>query len=202
MIKQPFNKLHTHLCLALIVIPIFIQSCSDNDVPKAENEEEIITDVTLTFQPMTGDSAVLATASDPDGEGPADLIIDSNITLAANTTYTLMISLTNSVEGESITEEIEEEADEHLFLFGWTNEVFSNPAGDGNIDNRGDLINYSDSDDNGLPVGLETGWTTGNEGSGTFRVVLKHQPNIKSPTSSISDGSSDLDLTWNILIID
>ena len=61
------------------------------------------------------------------------------------------------------------------------------PDGDGNIDNRDDPVNYGDMDDGGLPVGLLTDWTTACtvEGNVTdiFRVVLKHQPDIKSATS-------------------
>ncbi len=31
---------------------------------------------------------------------------------------------------------------------------FSDPAGDGNVDNRNDKINYNDKDVNNLPIGL------------------------------------------------
>ena len=121
----------------------------------------------------------------------------SNATMVS-TEYQLSITLTNSIEGEDITEEIMEEDDEHMFFFEWTDDMFADPNGNGNADNRDDAVNYVDFDENNLPVGLLTDWTTKLEMStGTFRVVLKHQPDIKSETSTIDDGGTDVDLTWN-----
>lgn len=181
---------------------ISLAGCGDSDVPEAENEEEIITDVVLTFTPSDGGAAITAAAKDPDGEGPDELEIIKDIELAANTTYVLTLALENSVEGESITEEIAEEDEEHAFFFGWTADLFTDPTGDGNIGagNGNDPLNYNDQDDAGLPVGLSTTWTTGDAASGTFRVILKHQPDIKSATSSSADGESDVDITWDITI--
>jgi hypothetical protein len=171
------------------------------EAPPCENEEEIITDVTLTFTPTEGGDPVVATASDPDGEGPLDLMINGPIDLLESTDYDLSIKVENKIEGEDITEEIMEEDDEHMFFFSWTDEVFTSPAGDGNIDNRDDPVNYNDFDENSLPVGLSTSWTTEcveENVSGKFRLVLKHQPDIKSATSTAEDGGTDLDLEWDI----
>ncbi len=86
-----------------------------------------------------------------------------------------------------------------MFFFGWTEGLFADPTGDGNIDNRDDPINYNDEDDNGLPVGLSTSWTTGDSvPSGTFEIILKHQPDLKSASTTVDDGGTDLELTWNI----
>ncbi|NJC26544.1 T9SS type A sorting domain-containing protein [Neolewinella antarctica] len=109
------------------------------------------------------------------------------------------MTLTNSIEGEDITTEIMEEDDEHLFFFAFAEGVFSDPTGDGNIDNRADAVNYKDVDENGFPVGLSTNWTTqASMGGGEFRVVLKHQPGIKSATSTTDDGGTDVDLTFTL----
>lgn len=194
------KNLNYLLTLILLSSLLFISSCSDDDVPPAENEEEIITDVTLTFIPTGGGAAVIAAAQDPDGEGPKDLEIVSQIALAPNTAYNLSLALENSVAGENITDEIEEEDDEHMFFYAFTNDIFSDPSGDGNIDDRVDAVNYEDYDDDGLPVGLKTSWTTGDAVTGTFRVVLKHQPNLKTATSTVADGISDVDLIWAIKI--
>lgn len=184
--------------LLLAILPFYFISCSDDDVPEAENEEEIITDITLTF--TGGGETITATAQDPDGEGPEDIEVTSSINLSANTEYTLAIELENSIEGESITEEVEEEGDEHMFFFAFTEGLFSDPAGDGNTDNRGDAVNYVDTDADGQPVGLSTTWTTADAGNGSFRVILKHQPGVKTATSTSSDGETDVDLTWTISV--
>ena len=196
------KKMNYLLGLGLLLGITTLAGCTDNEAPEIENEEEIITDVTLTFAPDGGGPAIVASAEDPDGEGPEELAIVSDIVLAANTSYTLTLNLENSIGGESIAEEVEEEADEHMFFFGWTAGLFTDPTGDGNIgaNNRADPVNYEDVDDNGEPLGLETTWTTGEATMGTFRVILKHQPDIKSVASTSNDGESDIDITWGITI--
>ena len=170
----------------------------DAAAPECENEEEVIDKITLIFAPVMGGDTIVATATDPDGPGPLDLEVD-DISLVQNTEYELSIMLENTIEGENITAEIDEEAEEHQFFFAWTGDIFSDPMGDGNIDNAADLINYTDEDANGLPVGLFTKWTTNVAmSSGTFRTVLKHQPEIKTATSTSNDGGTDIDITWSV----
>ncbi len=153
----------------------------------------------MTWTPVGGGDAIVATAKDPDGQGVLSLAVDGPIILEENTEYTLSLDLRNEIEGESITEEIMEEDDEHMFFFGFTEGIFSSPEGDGNIDNRADAVNYNDFDENSLAVGLSTGWTTATTMSGgSFRLILKHQPDIKTETSTVDDGGTDVDLTWMI----
>lgn len=178
-------------------------SCKKNedDAPPAENEEEIITDIILTFTPQGGGADITAIAKDPDGEGIQDLEVTKDIELAPNTTYTLSISLENSIEMENITDEVRNEGDEHMLFFNFSEGVFSDPTGNGNLDNRTDPLNYSDMDKNGEPIGLSTTWTTGDAMSGAnFRIVLKHQPDIKTSTSGSTEGSTDLDLSWGLSV--
>jgi hypothetical protein len=106
-----------------------------------------------------------------------------------------------------VTAEVEEEGDEHQFFFAWSNNTFSNPTGDGNIDKRADPINYTGGtnsvDANKRPLGLTTTWTTATPAgtaalAGTFNVLLKHQPNLKTDTSDAKTGETDLDLTFTL----
>ncbi|MCB0666677.1 MAG: hypothetical protein KDC80_12670, partial [Saprospiraceae bacterium] len=129
-----------------------VQIILDPDAPPCENEEEIITDVILTW--TSEFDTVVARAQDPDGEGPLDLEILDEIDLLESTEYQLSIQVMNSIEGEDITEEIMQEADEHMFFFAFTDDLMQSPSGDGNADNRMDPINYLDEDENGLPLGL------------------------------------------------
>ena len=55
-------------------------------------------------------------------------------------------------------------------------------------------------------MGLSTNWTTSCTAEGNisdaFRVVLKHQPGEKTATSGIDVGGTDIDITWNVTVID
>ncbi len=188
------------------LLTIALLSACGQDDPVKENVPELITRVTLTFSPATG-SPVVASATDPDGEGVQPLVVDNPIALLSGQPYSLQLDLINTLlpssdPGYSITDEVAEEGDEHLFFFAWTEGYFSSPTGNGNLDQRSDPISYADQDVNGLPLGLSTDWATGppTSGTGTFRVVLKHQPGSKSATSRSTDGESDLDVTFPISI--
>ena len=185
----------------LFLSAAFLTACGDDDGPEIVNELEVITDVTLIFT-NTADAqdVVRARAQDPDGEGIQDLAILDEITLTAGATYTLTYEILNALDPadpEDIGEEILEEDDEHQFFYAFTTDAFTSPAGDGNIDLASDALNYNDMDDGGCAVGLNTTWTTGTaQMGGTFRVVLKHQPDIKTCTTGSTDGDTDFDLTF------
>lgn len=177
-----------------------MQVADSPDAPPCENEEEIITDVTLTWTPVEGGEVVTASAIDPDGFGPLDLEVSGPIELERNKTYELSLSFVNSIEGEDITEEVREEGDEHQLFFEFTEGIFSDPTGTGNVGDASGVVNYQDMDENGLPIGLLTQWSTeDSEGmSGSFRIILKHQPDQKSLDSDVNTGGTDLDLTWDV----
>lgn len=192
------------LAFMSITIAALAVLASCNDDPEPENIPELITKATLTFTPVGGGTTVTVNATDPDGEGVQDIVVDGPINLVVNKSYTLTVELINGLAKPSdpeynVTDEVEEESDEHMFFYSWTNNVFADPTGNGNVDTRADDVNYNDQDDNGLPLGLNTSWTTVNTAaSGTFRILLKHQPGLKSATSTAADGESDLDLTFTI----
>ncbi len=198
--------------LKFVVIVIFsgsliILSSCENDDPTPENIPELITKVTLKFTPSGGGATITVTATDPDGEGVQDIIVDGPINLLKEVQYTLSLELINGLynpgeDGYNITTEIKEEGEEHQFFFRFSEGVFSSPTGTGNIkDNAASSvgsINYLDSDNGGLPIGIETSWTTANTSASdkSFRVLLKHQPDVKTNTSTSLDGESDLDITF------
>jgi len=207
IVSNIFNK-STHVFFTTLIITsmAFLTSCDDDD-PKKEDTPELITDVMLTFTPIGSGTTVTVTANDPDGEGVQDLAVDGPINLVANKTYTLTIELINGLTDPSepeydITAEVEQESDEHMFFFGWTGNVFADPTGDGNIDSRADAVSYIDEDNNGLPLGLSTSWTTvtSPDATGTFNIILKHQPDLKSASSTVTTGETDLDIEFIITI--
>jgi len=187
---------------------VFLAGCKVKD-PVPENIPELITMATISFTPSGGSSGstLVVTATDPDNIGAQDIQVDGPINLMKGTTYTLTIQLVDGLYQPTdtfydVSKQIEGEAEEHQFFFFWNSGLFSNPVGDGNIDNRNDPVNYGSSiDKNGRPVGLTTIWTTASTpstGSNLFRVLLKHQPDIKSDISTSADGETDLDLTFII----
>jgi hypothetical protein len=185
---------------------ISLSGCK-NDDPLPENIPELITKVTLKFTPAGGGAVISVSATDPDGEGVQDIKVDGPINLPKGTQYTLSLELINGLyspgaDGYNITTEVEEEGDEHQFFFRFSEGIFSSPTGTGNIrDNATSAVgsvNYLDKDVNNLPIGIQTSWTSSGTAASdkSFRVVLKHQPDIKSDTSSSLDGESDLDISF------
>ena len=202
---NPFKNLQL---LAILFSVITIIGCSNDDdiAPEEENEVEVFTDVTLVFT-NTADvnDVVTASAQDPDGTGIQELQILGAITLAADTEYTLTYEILNALDLtdiENIGDEILEEDNEHQFFFSFTENVFANPTGNGNIDAAADPINYNDADENGNPVGLSSTWTTSSTASSgaSFTVRLQHQPDVKTATSGSNDGDTDFALTFALNI--
>ncbi|MEX0812750.1 MAG: hypothetical protein WD048_11090 [Chitinophagales bacterium] len=168
---------------------LFLAACEKDD-PEIPNEEELITTLTYTLTPQSGGDNVVLTFKDLDGDGGDAPEISSGI-LAANTTYNGTLSLLNEQESpaEDITEEIEEEEDEHQFFFQTTV--------------NGVAINYDDADGDGNPIGLKTILSTGDAGSGTLSITLRHEPNKSA--SGVADGNianaggeTDIEVTFNL----
>lgn len=161
-------------------------SCSDDEAPDEINEEEVITTMNVTL--TGGGSTVTLQTQDLDGDGPDEPVISVEA-LAANTTYTGSIELLNETEdpAEDITEEIEEEDDEHQFFF----------ATGGSISE----VTYDDMDDDGNPIGLEFTLTTGDAGSGTLTITLRHEP-TKPNDGTLEDagGSTDIATTFTVTV--
>lgn len=175
---------------SFLLATLLLVSCGDD--PEPPNEEELITTLTITLTPTEGDPLTMTFKDlDGDGAGVPQYIYSTGgdaAVLSASTTYTAEITLLNeSVNpAENITEEIEEEADEHLFCF--------TVGGGANID-----YSYADEDDNGLDIGLTTNWETGAASTGTITIVLRHQPGTKTGACPGS-GETDIEVTFNVAI--
>jgi len=196
------------LLIGLLSCSLIFTGCGDDDdAPEEENEVEVITDLTLVFTNKADKGDVVkASAKDPDGIGSEKLkLVDGGtINLTSGVTYTLTFEILNKLDPddvEDIAEEIEEEDDEHQIFFEFTDDAFTSPTGDGNIDTASDPINYEDKDDDDNPVGLETTWTAGSARSeGKFRVKLQHQPDIKTADTGADDGDTDFNLLFKLNI--
>jgi hypothetical protein len=180
--KQKWVKLFSGFGL----LALTLAGCS-KDKDEVSNEEELITTVSLRFQEVGTANSFVATFRDTDGEGGNPPSIDE-IVLKPNANYSCSVELLNeSVSpAEDITEEVQEEADDHELYF---------IAAGANI-----TFNRVDLDSKSLPVGLSSTWQTGAASTGTVRVVLKHKPGTKAAGDPVTKGETDIDLNFTTKI--
>ncbi len=183
-------KTHNLPLWALLFSLVLFVAC-DPEEPGDGPEPELITTLNYTLTPTDGEVVVL-TFQDPDGDG-GDAPVISSGTLSANTTYVGTIELLNeSVDPvEDITEEVEEEDEEHQFFF------MSTVAGL--------TVDYADQDEDDNPVGLTSSLTTGDASTGTLTINLIHEPQKDADgvaTGDISNagGESDIEVTFSIVV--
>ena len=176
----------------LMILGLLFASCGDDDDPEIPNEEEVITTLTYTLSPADNGPDVDLIFQDLDGDGGNAPTITGG-TLAANTTYTGSLTFLNETESpaEDITEEIEEEDEEHQVFFQTSITGLS--------------VAYNDTDPNGNPIGLSTTVTTGDSGSGTLTIILRHEPNKSAAGVSDGDiinagGETDIEVSFPVTV--
>lgn len=183
--------------LPFLLVTVLISSCSsDDDSPAPVNEEETITTVTVTFTPQGGGTTVTLTSRDLDGDGPDAPVNTVSGPFAANTTYNGTVKFENELESpaEDITEEVEEEGDEHQIFYAVTNGI-------GTFD-------YTDTDVDGNPVGLTFTFQTitpVNPVDSSLSVTLRHEPNkaaagVVEGDITNAGGSTDAQVTFDVVL--
>ena len=177
------NLLTSKKYLIILSILFISQSCSKDD-PKEIHEHEEINRGSLTF--VEGSNSETFTWDE--GSTIPTINID------ANKTYQVgfyAYNASNPSDVENVTTEIIEEADEHF--------VFYELAGISNLTIQSATNDVSDSD--GIPININTSWTTGDAESGTVRVYLIHGPSSKSgSTRAQFGGGTDLEVNFPISI--
>ena len=173
------------LLLPILMLVFMFTSCTDDSDPV--NEEEVITTMTVTLTPDNGGTAVVLQTRDLDGEGGEDPSVTVSGPLTSGESYSGSIVLLNETEdpAENVTEEIEEEDDEHQFFF---------VVGSG-LDVT---TSYDDQDGNGNPVGLSFTLTAGSASGGDFTVTLRHEPT--KPNTGINDAGGETDIEETFVI--
>ncbi len=166
-------------------------SCSnDDDVPDPVNEEEVITTMIVTLTPATGGDAVILQTQDLDGNGPNAPEVTVSGNLNANATYNGSIVLLNETvsPAENVTEEVEEEDEEHQFFYTVGNGL--------NV-----TLEYANFDDDGNELGTEFNLMTGAASSGSLTFTLRHEP-MKPNEGNLSaaGGETDLSATFNVAV--
>jgi hypothetical protein len=193
------------LCAAVALVAV---GCGGDDLenPAADNPEEVITTLRLTFTPEGGGEPIKAEFRDADGPGGA-APTQTPITLAQGVTYTLELELLNETvpatdEAYDIGAEVRGEAEEHqLFFTGTAVGAFVTYT---YADKESD---YPSGNQEGadLALGFKGQVSATAAGSGTFIVTLKHQPPVngipvKTATSTIQDGGTDLEVSFALTV--
>ncbi len=177
------------LFIGLAAIALTLSSCKKD--PIIEDPVELITTVNYTLTPTGGGTAVTLSFQDLDGDGGDSPIVTSGV-LAANMTYSGSLELLDESgdDIEDITEEIQEEDEDHQFFFQTT----------GGIN-----ITYADADADGNPIGLQNTLITGAAGTGTINIILRHEPDKGG--SGVSDGDitnaggeTDIEVTFDVTV--
>lgn len=171
------------MTFAILTLSIIGYSCKKDDNSPV-NEEELITTLRLNLKESGTTTTKVFEFKDPDGEGGNPPTKFDPIVLDASKTYTCDIEVLNEsvTPSENITAEILAEANDHQFYF--------EPTGV-NIN-----ITNLNNDANGLPVGLNSAWTTGAVSSGTLKVTLKHKPGTKAAGDPTSKGETDIEVIF------
>ncbi len=184
-----------HTCRTAVaggLLTLMLAACGDDPAaPTPGNEQELITEVTLTLTPVGGGSAITTTIADPDGPGPNPPNAQTAaIQLTQGTTYDGTVEFwdrSDPNDPENITEEVEEEADEHrvfYFVSGLTDVTIPDAS--------------LDTDGGGAPLGLSYQVVVGATaaGTGSIRVVLSHYDEEPKGDGSQQSDETDVDVTF------
>jgi hypothetical protein len=187
---HPFSTLLRSLAL-LLSLSLLLTACDSTDPgEEGAGEEEVISNVTITLENEADNSTITAEAVFDEAG-----VVQSTetLTLTAGATYAGTIALRDRFAGENITEEIDEERDEHQFFYvpqGDVSDAFT--------------IAITDTDSNDNPVGLEFTVSVADDasGSGDLRVVLGHyDERPKAADETVDDTpETDIDFTYPVTI--
>lgn len=172
--------------ITLSILAFSLLSCKE-DEHGPHDENELITTVKLNFS-ANGQTQTFA-YRDIDGDGGMAAVVDK-ISLSPTTNYDVTVSFSDESKNPAvnITEEVEEEADEHLVIFT------SNPSGLG-------IYSYADKDSKNLPIGLKGQFRTTTAGTGKLKVQLRHQPPVggkDTKNGTATPGSDDVNIEFNL----
>ena len=184
------------LFIGATLLSFGLAACGDDPAaPPEGNEQELITEVTVTLTPVGGGTAMTSSVIDPDGPGtqspdPAT----ATFMLTAGTTYDGTVEFWDRQDAsnpEDITAEVAAEADEHRvfhLLTGLTD--VSVPAAS------------LDQDGNGAPLGLtfQVVAEATATGTGSLRIVLSHYDDTPKGDGSQQSNETDADVMFPVMV--
>jgi hypothetical protein len=180
------------MTIVLAGMATLLMQCKSASDVEPDDENELITTVQLEFTPVGSSTTRTFIYRDIDGDGGNPPTKFDTVALTPNTTYTLAVKLLDESKNpaEDISEEVQEEADEHLFVFTPTPSTLL-------------TYTYGDKDSRNLPIGLTGTARTGTAGTGTLQVQLRHQPSINGTVvkdGTPGPGSDDVNLKFNLRV--
>lgn len=179
-------------CAFLLFIAVANTSCKKDD-PVIPNEEELITTLIYTLTPADSSEAAVFSFKDTDGDGGAAPVIVTD-TLAANTLYSGTIQLLNEQDAPAIdiSAEVLAEAGAHQFFYTPSATLQA-------------VVQYSDTDADGKPLGLATKLQSGAVSNGTLTIMLRHEPDkyatgVAAGNPANAGGETDISVTFDVYI--
>ena len=164
--------------IALLSLLLIFSYCSKSDDPVEVNEVEAFTRVVLKVGGYTYTYNVGSPAPE--------------IKLAFGEVYGTSIEFYDASDPndvENMTLEVIEEADEHYIFYEVSSGVGLNITS-----NSSDVIGAESKG-----ININTDWTATDNGSGTLRVSLIHQPtNVAGTTRAAIGGETDIEVDWPI----
>ncbi len=182
-----FMKTTKVFASALLCLTLFTSCSDDDDNPTEVLEEELITNVTLTFtNNANAEDVVVLSSVAPDGQ---DGESTENVTGSFTTGATYALTLGLAAEDEDVlNEDIIPEADEHFFVYAV---------------NGINLTMTRDNDDEMGPdenkLGVKTTWIAGESSTGNLQISLIHEPETVDDSNgfgSATGGSEDINITF------
>ncbi len=126
--------------------------------------------------------------SDPDGGDASNATVET-IVIPASAGATIQCYLhvydDTKTPGEDLTDEIEAESADHLFVFNVTGASIG--------------VAYDDTDSNGKSLGIQTLWTKGAASTGSVNIKLYHEPTDKDNLNA-PGGEVDFDVSFPVTV--
>jgi hypothetical protein len=186
--KTKMNKSIKLLSTGLILGLAFLQSCKKDPKPNVPpiNEGELITTLILNAKDSATGQVESFKFRDQDGEGGNAPTQFDSIILKSGHSYAFEVLMLDESKAETDTISIEvlKEGEDHLLVYTITNLNLN--------------IMPSDSDNNGLAIGLKSIWKAIASGNGKVKTTLKHQPGIKNGDPAL--GETDIEIEFNCRI--
>lgn len=204
-----------HVILFFCTTIMLIGSSCKKENPKPNpptNDEEVITACHLIVTDSASGLSKTYTYTDSDGVGGkapyfgGNQQSDSVLILSEQSVYNLRIVLLNQLKQpvDTVSNEVKEEGDAHM--------VFFNPETAQQISLQPRVVSlqplpiylrYNDYDQSASkwPIGLHSTLYPKSKTitSGVFKIVLKHQPNVKNGT--FTPGETDLEVVFKCVIM-